>query len=169
MNEKDKSLIIVLSIFVVLGAFTAVDRAIFTSPEKQTETAATLPSTQQVRLDSIMAEIQAELEVKQAEEDSLRAYRRAAKKVDRQFSWWDGSHEGLVKRVKKTLNDPNSFEHLETTRDLRWGWPHTFRVRMEYTVKNMYGGRVRYYVIALVEVNSGEIVRIVRKGRTVSE
>lgn len=41
----------------------------------------------------------------QAERDKL---------IERQFSVWDGSHRNLEKTIKNGLNDPNSYEHVET-------------------------------------------------------
>lgn len=32
-----------------------------------------------------------------------------------QFSTWDGSHRNVVKKVKTSLHNPDSFEHVETT------------------------------------------------------
>jgi len=34
--------------------------------------------------------------------------------VERQFNAWDGSNIYLVKLVKENMNDPKSFEHIET-------------------------------------------------------
>ncbi len=35
-------------------------------------------------------------------------------KVNRQFSSWDGSHKNLEKYIKKNMNNPKSYEHVET-------------------------------------------------------
>lgn len=35
--------------------------------------------------------------------------------IERQFNPWNGSHIDLTRRIKKDMNDPDSFEHVETT------------------------------------------------------
>jgi len=40
--------------------------------------------------------------------------RNHAEAVTAQFSSWDGTHRNLVKYVKEHMNDPKSFEHVET-------------------------------------------------------
>ena len=35
--------------------------------------------------------------------------------ISSQFSAWDGSHSGLTKMIKKSLNDEKSYKHIETT------------------------------------------------------
>ncbi|MCY3557002.1 MAG: hypothetical protein OXH56_16960 [Gemmatimonadetes bacterium] len=95
-----------------------------------------------------------------------KAEREAAiqEKVDAQFSSWDGSHRVLVEAVKKTLNDPGSFEHLETKTMRGTNWPDTFIVRMEYTAKNAFGGRLRKFVLVEVTGESGRIVQVLDEG-----
>jgi len=36
------------------------------------------------------------------------------KKIEHQFSAWDGSHRNLERLIKKTMNDPDSYDHVET-------------------------------------------------------
>ena len=85
-------------------------------------------------------------------------------KINAQFSPWDGSHRGLVEQVKRILNDPSSFEHLET-KTLRGGsWPETFLVRMDYTAKNAFGGRLRKFVLVEVSSESGLIIKVLNEG-----
>ena len=55
------------------------------------------------------------------------------------FSAWDGSHPALVRAVKKQLNDPESFEHLETSTIDKGDY---YIVIMKFTAKNGFGGRV---------------------------
>ncbi|OSB19238.1 hypothetical protein B2H94_09100 [Clostridium sporogenes] len=59
--------------------------------------------------------------------------------VESQFSKWDGSHRGLVKLVKQNLNDPKSFEHVET-KFIRDG--KDLIIVMKYRAKNVFGGLV---------------------------
>lgn len=57
------------------------------------------------------------------------------------FSSWDGSNAVLVKYVKSKMNDPDSFEHVET---LVWEGkePETFIVKMTFRGKNAFGGTI---------------------------
>lgn len=81
-------------------------------------------------------------------------------KIDAQFSAWDGSHRGLVAAVEKTLNDPGSFEHLETRTMKGSNYPETFIVSMQYTAKNAFGGRVRNTIVCEVDVDTGAIMQV---------
>lgn len=102
-----------------------------------------------------------------SERSKLQQAKREAEiqeKVNAQFSPWDGSHRILVEAVKKTLNDPGSFEHLETKNMRGTAWPETFVVRMEYTAKNAFGGRVRKYVLVEISVETGRITQVLDEG-----
>jgi hypothetical protein len=80
--------------------------------------------------------------------------------VDSQFSLWDGSHIELTKLIKKGLNDPDSYEHVET---VYWDMNDHVIVRTTYSGKNAFGGRVKNWVKAKVD-NNGNIVEIIEKG-----
>lgn len=104
-------------------------------------------------------------------QDHERSKQRQAKretdlqeKIDAQFSPWDGSHRILVAAVEKTLNDPSSFEHIETKTMRGTNYPETFIVRMEYTAKNAFGGRVRKFVLVEVSGEDGRIVQVMDEG-----
>ena len=121
--------------------------------------------------DTARAELLANASATAMLQDSERSKLQQAKreteiqeKVKAQFSAWDGSHRTLVETVKKTLNDPGSFEHLET-KDMRGtAWPETFVVRMEYTAKNAFGGRLRKYVLVEISVETGRITQVLDEG-----
>ena len=36
-------------------------------------------------------------------------------RIESQFSWWDGSHKGLTKYIKKRMRNSDSYEHASTT------------------------------------------------------
>lgn len=65
--------------------------------------------------------------------------------IDAQFSAWDGSHRDLVKLVKENMNDPKSFEHVET-RYIDDGDGIT--VYMKFRGNNAFGGLVLNEVLA---------------------
>ena len=73
---------------------------------------------------------------------------------ERCLSWWDGSHSGVNDLIKRSLNDPGSFEHIET-----WfsKWPvdgELHYVRVEFTAKNAFGGRIRAWGYGYVDRNT---------------
>ena len=79
--------------------------------------------------------------------------------IEDQFSAWDGSHTLTVEALKKTLNDPDSFKHYETTyRDEG----ATIVVRMEYGAANAFGGIVRKYIVSRF-TTSGQFVEVIDK------
>lgn len=73
-----------------------------------------------------------------------------------QFSSWDGSHRGMVKAVKKAMNDPESFEHEETSYVDNGDY---LTVRMTYRGRNAYGGKVLNAVQARVDFE-GNVLEI---------
>ena len=69
-------------------------------------------------------------------------------RVEKLFSAWDGSQPSVEKWVKSQLNDPNSYEHIETTyRD----FDSVISINTEFTAKNGFGGRVRSRCIAVID------------------
>lgn len=53
------------------------------------------------------------------------------------FSKWDGSHIELVREVKALMNDPGSFEHVETLYSLQGD---KMILTMKFRGKNAFGG-----------------------------
>lgn len=66
-------------------------------------------------------------------------------RIKRQFSPWDGSHYNLVKAVKANMNDPDSFEHIETK---YVDQNDQLLVIMKYRGRNGFGGVVTEKVSA---------------------
>lgn len=60
------------------------------------------------------------------------------KQIENDISW-DNSYRPLVKLVKDNMNDPDSFQHVETK---YWKSPKTFVFKMIYRGKNVFGGVV---------------------------
>lgn len=76
--------------------------------------------------------------------------------IQRQFSIWDGRHRQLKRIVDSHLNDPNSFELIETRYSDRGEYIY---VVMDYTAKNRFGGRVRAQAIADFSLD-GELIEL---------
>jgi len=80
------------------------------------------------------------------------------KKLESQFSTWDGSHRKLEHYIKNKLNDPGSYKHVET----RYSPDLTpMEVSVRFRAKNVYGGYVTSDVLAEVS-DEGEVLRIVK-------
>lgn len=80
--------------------------------------------------------------------------------LEKQFSAWDGSHIELTKIIKKAINDPDSYEHVET---VYWDMKDHVVVRTTYSGKNAFGGRVKNWVKAKAD-NNGNIIEIIEEG-----
>jgi len=80
--------------------------------------------------------------------------------LEKQFSAWDGSHNGLSKIIKKAMNDPDSYEHVET---VYWDMKDHVVIRTTYSGKNAFGGRVKNWVKAKAD-NNGNIIEIIEEG-----
>lgn len=80
--------------------------------------------------------------------------------ISKQFNLWSGSHKNLEALVKKSMHDPSSYEHIETTyRDAgRW-----LMVQTKYSGTNLMGGRVQGYVKAKVDTKTGNILEIIEE------
>lgn len=78
--------------------------------------------------------------------------------VKKAFSAWDGSQTNLVKFVKQNMNDPKSFEHVETR---YWdnGKSDTIVIKMTYRGKNAFGGVVTERVRATAKLD-GELISV---------
>lgn len=78
--------------------------------------------------------------------------------IQKQFSAWDGAHRGLEKVIKKSMNDPDSYEHVETyykDEGTRIFVSTTFRG------KNAFGGIVKNTVTAYVDFD-GNVIEILQ-------
>lgn len=79
------------------------------------------------------------------------------RKIESGFSAWDGSHNELEKYLKKVLNDPGSYEHIETN---YWEMDSYLLVKMHYSAKNGFGGRVRGLITAKCDID-GSVLEVI--------
>lgn len=87
-------------------------------------------------------------ETKTVEKDvkPLTAEEQLTKRKEACFSAWDGSHVRIKDWMKRNyLNDPNSYEHVETRFGMI-GSGDTLNVITKFTAKNGFGGRVAGYI-----------------------
>jgi len=79
------------------------------------------------------------------------------KLVDSQFSSWDGSHNGLTNHIKEHMNDPDSYEHVET----RFGDHGDYiLVITKFRGTNAFGGKVINTITAKVDLK-GNVIEVV--------
>jgi hypothetical protein len=95
----------------------------------------------------------AEKEKKKQEEEK----EKRRKMIENSFSAWDGSHRNLTKFIKANMNDPDSYEHVETR--YRDNNDHLI-VQTTFRGKNAFGGVVINTVIAKVSLD-GEVLEII--------
>jgi len=81
-------------------------------------------------------------------------------RIRKGFSVWDGSHRGLEKIIKKSMNDPDSYVHVETVYGDKGD--HLL-VKTTFRGKNAFGGVVKNWVIAKADLD-GNIIEVISKG-----
>ena len=96
-------------------------------------------------------------QARKAEEKALLAEKARLKRIERQFSGWDGSHSGLERVIKRAMNDPDSYDHAET---VYWDKGDHLIVKTTYRGKNAFGGVVKNFVTAKVSLD-GQILEII--------
>lgn len=66
--------------------------------------------------------------------------------IQKLFSGWNGSHIKLNEKIKESLNDPKSYEHIETTfRDM----DSFLIINTTFTAKNAFGGTIKKDVVVM--------------------
>lgn len=98
-------------------------------------------------------------ELKQVYSKAKKAIKRK-EKIEESFSQWDGSHRGLERHILKSMNDPDSYKHMETN---YWDRGNHLRVRTTYRGKNLFGGMVINWILAKVDIN-GNVIEIIDTG-----
>jgi hypothetical protein len=77
-------------------------------------------------------------------------------KLEQQFDPWDGSHIKLKEIIKSNMNDPNSFEHVDTIYRDHGDYIY---IRTDYRGKNVFGGVVPGWMSAEFDID-GNLIRI---------
>ncbi|WP_380184008.1 hypothetical protein [Kalamiella sp. sgz302252] len=97
-----------------------------------------------------MKSLQSVTKAKQAEIEKRK------NEIESQFSPWDGSHRDLEKRVKDSMNDPDSYKHNKTVYIDRGDHITVFT---EFGGKNAFGGMVRNTIPADYSID-GEFIKM---------
>lgn len=78
--------------------------------------------------------------------------------IEKLFHPWDGSNIELEKRIKESLNDPESYEHVTTTYVDTGDF---LSVKTIFTAKNGFGGVIKQEVVVQQDT-LGNIIKIVK-------
>jgi hypothetical protein len=101
----------------------------------------------------IIAEVKLQEEI--AKQEELNKNRKEL--IEKQFSAYDGSHRGLERYIKEHMNDPDTYDHMET-RFLDNG--DYILVFTKFRGANAFGGKVINTVSAKVDLE-GNVIEIV--------
>ncbi|MEX0998399.1 MAG: hypothetical protein WD000_00340 [Thermodesulfobacteriota bacterium] len=93
-------------------------------------------------------------EAEKAREELEKQQRK--EKIEKQFSAWDGSHRELTKFIQESMNDPDSYDHVETK---YLDKEDHLIVITTFRGKNAFGGTVANTVTAKVSLD-GEVLEI---------
>lgn len=80
-------------------------------------------------------------------------------RIERAFHPWDGSHPALEQYIRKNMNDPDSYKHVETK---YWDNDETIVVQTTFRGKNAFGGVVTNSVKARVSLD-GKVLEIIEQ------
>jgi hypothetical protein len=134
LEKRKKTNIKIFKIFGVLFALVILGIIVSDDKEKEKQAAA---------IDNLT----------QHEKDSI----ATEKLIFSAFSQWDGSQKNLVDYVKENMNDPKSFEHVET-KMYRPG-DSSLVVVMTYRGKNAFGGLVKNVIRAETKLD-GTLIKV---------
>ncbi len=95
----------------------------------------------------------AEAKIKKEEEEK----QQRVDMIQKQFSVWDGSHNNLTKTIKDAMNDPKSYEHVETKYVDKGDY---LLIQTTYRGSNAFGAIVKDTIIAKVSLE-GDVLEIV--------
>ncbi|WP_420465583.1 hypothetical protein [Panacagrimonas sp.] len=76
--------------------------------------------------------------------------------LEKHFSAWDGSHRGLTDFIKRSMNDPDSYEHVETRYSDNGSY---LTVTTTFRGANAFGGKVLNSMTARTDLR-GNVLEI---------
>lgn len=81
-------------------------------------------------------------------------------KIEKYFDGWDGSHIELTKIIKASMNDPDSYKHVET----KYGDKGDYIiVSTTFRGKNAFGGVITNWIMAKCSLD-GKVQEIIAQG-----
>lgn len=112
----------------------------------------------QQKLDRMTKARDAQAAKQAAEKAEAAAQAERQKKIEAQFSGWDGSHRTFERMIKQAMNDPNSYDHVETKYIDKGSF---IRVFCTFRGKNAFGGLVVNTKVADFSID-GDFIKEVR-------
>jgi hypothetical protein len=89
--------------------------------------------------------------------EKLAAFKERKARIESGFSVWDGSHRELTKRIKESMNDEDSYEHIKTGYIDKGDF---LIVETIFSGKNAFGARMKNKITAKVSLD-GEVLEII--------
>lgn len=83
-----------------------------------------------------------------------------AERIEKAFSPWDGSHRGVEREIKARMNDPSSYEHVETRYTDKGDF---LLVRTTFRGKNAFGGLIVNTWVVKTDLD-GNVLQIISTG-----
>jgi len=80
-------------------------------------------------------------------------------KIQQQFSSWDGSHRNVTDAIKRSMNDPDSYEHVET---VYWILDDKIVVKTTFRGNNAFGAKVLNTIRSEVSL-SGDVLKMTQE------
>ena len=77
--------------------------------------------------------------------------------IEKEFSTWDGSHRGLERIIKKGMNDPDSYKHVETRYSDQGSY---LIVKTTFRGKNAFGAMMLNSIVAKTDLE-GNVLEII--------
>jgi len=76
--------------------------------------------------------------------------------IESGFNVWDGSHIELTKLIKESMNDPKSYDHVNTT---FWDMGDHLVVKTTFRGRNAFGGVIENHVTAKCTID-GHVIEV---------
>jgi hypothetical protein len=89
--------------------------------------------------------------------EKMKAFTDRKARIESGFSVWDGSHKELTKRIKASMNDEDSYEHVKTGYIDKGDF---LIVETIFSGKNAFGARMKNKITAKVSLD-GEVLEII--------
>ena len=76
--------------------------------------------------------------------------------LKKNFSSWNGSHNQFVEEIKSRLNNPSSFEHVETSYK---DFGKNLQINMKFRAKNKFNATITTTAIGIVDAKTGKVLK----------
>ena len=92
---------------------------------------------------------------------AVRKEKELKEKIKDLFSAWDGSNKALTEAIKKSMNDPKSYEHNETKYTLSdKDGKKVLVISQSFRGKNAFGGVVLNTCLATQDIETGALLEV---------